>query len=447
MKIGTPTFGEIQVAQNVRFRPSKSSNTQKLNRLTLLVTFAITLIGGCGHAQPRPGIIVGSSMSPNLLGDHYFVTCSGCGFPYACDIEQANERPNLVCPNCGSKTDRSTCPTRLATSVEVQMNGSPIERWDTVAFRLPSDVSPNGNSMAGVKRVVGLPGETIEFRDGQLFSNGCVVRKTIDQQKAIRIPIHDSHYALPGNQCWFIPADSDWRLGPSFQFQPNSVDKADVQWIEFQNRRNYSHESNDLQAGKLFPIEDFYAFNQSLSRDLNPMDDVFVALETTIPIGGILAWQFNHRGEIFEFQIQSQPFSLTVSSPNETIESKLLKSDIELKTDDPMTIEFSSFDLRLLVWVNGKKVFCHELTESEQPVSADLLKIGAANRPLVIERIRIWRDLYYMSDQDRRSSNPTTVAEDGYYVLGDNLPISIDSRHWKSPTLPKANVIGKVISW
>lgn len=47
--------------------------------------------------------------------------------------------------------------------------GSP-ERGDVVVFRLPSDPSVNY-----IKRVVGLPGDTIVYRDHQLYVNGQVM--------------------------------------------------------------------------------------------------------------------------------------------------------------------------------------------------------------------------------------------------------------------------------
>src|ERR1700724_970407 len=52
----------------------------------------------------------------------------------------------------------------------------PIERGDVVVFWYPLD-----KSKSFIKRVIGLPGETIELRGGRLFVNG-------KKQKKIYIP-------------------------------------------------------------------------------------------------------------------------------------------------------------------------------------------------------------------------------------------------------------------
>ena len=46
-----------------------------------------------------------------------------------------------------------------------------VERWDVVAVRA-SDDRP-----AMIKRVIGLPGESIEFVGGDVFANGKLVTK------------------------------------------------------------------------------------------------------------------------------------------------------------------------------------------------------------------------------------------------------------------------------
>ncbi|MEM9635275.1 MAG: signal peptidase I [Pseudomonadota bacterium] len=48
----------------------------------------------------------------------------------------------------------------------------PVERGDILVFKLPSDTS-----IVYVKRVVGMPGDTIEMRDGVLHINGNPVKR------------------------------------------------------------------------------------------------------------------------------------------------------------------------------------------------------------------------------------------------------------------------------
>ena len=40
---------------------------------------------------------------------------------------------------------------------------------------------------------------------------------------------------------------------------------------------------------------------------------------------------------------------------------------------------------------------------------------------------------------------PLRVPEGEYFLLGDNRPNSADSRYWPRPTLPKRNLLGKVV--
>ena len=49
-----------------------------------------------------------------------------------------------------------------------------------------------------MKRVVGLPGESMRIVDGDVFVDGQIVRKTLAEQRAMRILVHDSRYRAAG---------------------------------------------------------------------------------------------------------------------------------------------------------------------------------------------------------------------------------------------------------
>ena len=43
-----------------------------------------------------------------------------------------------------------------------------------------------------MKRVVGLPGETIEIRGGDVYVNGAIARKSLAQQREMAVLVHDT---------------------------------------------------------------------------------------------------------------------------------------------------------------------------------------------------------------------------------------------------------------
>ena len=78
-----------------------------------------------------------------------------------------------------------------------------LERGDIITFYYPADPSKSY-----LKRVVGLPGETVEVRDGKVLINGNALdepyvapenNRISNVRKEIRIPV-DSYYVLGDNR-------------------------------------------------------------------------------------------------------------------------------------------------------------------------------------------------------------------------------------------------------
>ena len=63
------------------------------------------------------------------------------------------------------------------------------KRWEVAVFHFPGEPS-----QAYVKRVVGLPGESIRIIDGDVYVDGRIVRKSLEDQRAMRILVHDSRF-------------------------------------------------------------------------------------------------------------------------------------------------------------------------------------------------------------------------------------------------------------
>jgi hypothetical protein len=53
---------------------------------------------------------------------------------------------------------------------------------------------------------------------------------------------------------------------------------------------------------------------------------------------------------------------------------------------------------------------------------------------LQIDDLKVWRDIYYLDPQglSRSWEMPAPLGESEFALLGDNQPVSIDSRNWES---------------
>jgi signal peptidase I len=70
------------------------------------------------------------------------------------------------------------------------------------------------------------------------------------------------------------------------------------------------------------------------------------------------------------------------------------------------------------------------------------------------EKVEIKNGEVFINDQpltasfavipDKMNVSATIVPENEYYVLGDNRPESLDSRHWKKKTITRSEISGKI---
>ena len=118
----------------------------------------------------EPFVVPSSSMAPTLLGVHAELACRQCGYRFVYGLDDG-AAGRVLCPNCGHVQIEDADPPGLdGDRVLVDRSAfrcrSP-RRWEPVAFRSPAKAGE-----VVVKRVAGLPGETIEIRDGDVYADG-----------------------------------------------------------------------------------------------------------------------------------------------------------------------------------------------------------------------------------------------------------------------------------
>ncbi len=132
-------------------RMSGDSVTQKKEGLwetVKTVLYAVLIAVGIRTVAYEPFHIPSGSMIPSLLiGDFLFVSKFSYGY------------------------SKHSLPFSLPL-LNGRILASMPERGDVVVFKTPTD-----NSTDFIKRVIGLPGDRIQFREGRLYINGEVVQR------------------------------------------------------------------------------------------------------------------------------------------------------------------------------------------------------------------------------------------------------------------------------
>ena len=125
-------------------------------------------------------VIPTGSMAPSLMGAHKDIECAQCGhgFQIGASLEYKSDTTERlvvggICPNCRYENPLDL----IAEPNHTTFNGDRIlvskfaytirdpERWDVIVFKVPGQ--PQANY---IKRLVGLPGETLTVHNGDVFA-------------------------------------------------------------------------------------------------------------------------------------------------------------------------------------------------------------------------------------------------------------------------------------
>jgi len=138
-------------------------------------------------------VVPTGAMAPTVYGAHADVVCQNCGQEYAVSMSRwafsraGREAVPCACPNCGQRSEVGLHESiRRGDRILVEKISQP-RRWDLMVFRYPEDRKVNY-----IKRLVGMPGETVEIADGDVFVDGRRMSKEPLQSQDMWLFVHDS---------------------------------------------------------------------------------------------------------------------------------------------------------------------------------------------------------------------------------------------------------------
>ena len=156
-------------------------------------------------------VIPTGSMAPTLMGAHKDIFCDACNYNFRIGASRENSAGGEgvtvvggVCPNCrrvntldlaGDANDATFNGDRILVNKFSYVLSEP-ERWEVIVFKYPGNPKQNY-----IKRLVGLPGETLTLRHGDVFvrptgsgERSNIVRKSYSTLMAMSHVVHDTDY-------------------------------------------------------------------------------------------------------------------------------------------------------------------------------------------------------------------------------------------------------------
>jgi hypothetical protein len=490
-----------------------------------------------------PCRVVGGSMAEALLGVHRQVVCADCGRRFLYGADEAGP-PQAVCPNCGyAANDVATLPDLGGDRLLIDRAAfslRPPRRWEIVALRHPQQADE-----ILVKRVVGLPGELLEIRDGDVYVNGQIQRKSLEQQHALAILVHDSDYRPtldPTTAPRWRPQrpENGWKPAAAGFSHAAAAENGPIDWLVYHHVRRAAGNiagrrpsrslspgqrpgktaaiepmpsaqranrsaiswpvgSTDGQGRSHFPgrcpglgelspfgaigvpardvatsgpavqlppqhdvgqtgmsappsspvtsdkeiespVTDLCGYNQSQPRreeDVHAVADLLLSFRLAVLSGrGQFCVRASDAGRPFEIRLQfdeNRPrrFTYGLYRGDEPIPRRSGGWDVAIGEH---LVEVSLIDRQFLLAFDRQTVTAWPYERCSQP-SLTPLAIGVAGLEATVRSLRVYRDVYYAPSVcpggvASAAGSQTGLASDEYYVVGDNSPISDDSRSW-----------------
>lgn len=460
---------------------------------SVVVAFTLALLFRAFEAEAF--VIPTGSMAPTLLGRHKDLVCESCGRPYqlsASSEEDGHKVPESRCPNCGRVM--TLIRRQGGNGVEYDprypsFNGDRIlvsklaydfarpRRWDVMVFKYPEDAKTNY-----IKRLVGLPGETVFIRDGDIWiardgEPASIARKPPEKILAMLQCVYDSRYesseirragwpacfadwsgSAAGTPAWKTPDD-----GRSFEVDCVGDATATLRYRHLlptpDDWARIEKGERAEQTATPSLIDDFQPYNPGPGpRRPIWVGDIGIDVELeSFSASGSVVLDLVEAGVVHRCTIDLATGEATLAIPG-VAGNAVPRARTPVRGTGSWRLLVANVDDEVSLFVNGRPVAFDRSTsyahreKAAEPVLAggtpgdatpgDLAPVGitAVGSKLRVSQMRVLRDIYYRTAPEMgatsalaatRSRDGYPLAADQFFMLGDNSSASKDSRLWR----------------
>ncbi len=290
-------------------------------------------------------------------------------------------------------------------------------------------VAREGDPIPLVKRVAGLPKESVQLDRGDLLIDG--KRLPADAPRPPPILVYDSRLASAegafeaahGRDALWTESGGGWRV--------------DAREIGLDSTDGLQHMRRPLTDGYLAP-------DGTLVRGSTDVDDAVVECDVLLEqAGGRLLLELAEQGDVFRFALEPKSPTLAAASVarlRHGVQDEVLASrDVALAVGAWTHVRCSNVDNDLAFEIAGAEPICCGYDENvfeendrlkEGRTFGSRVRFGGQAGAFSFRALRVLRDLYYTGRGTHGTSAPEDLGPDEYFVLGDNSATSRDSREW-----------------
>ncbi|MCH2211230.1 MAG: signal peptidase I [Fuerstiella sp.] len=426
---------------------------------SIAIAFALAFLFKTFQAEAY--VIPTGSMAPTLYGRHKELTCPGCQFEFrvgaSTEIDDSTgyvypdfRIDKTLCPNCRLEVDAFDAPVFNGDRIIVNKQVMNYSRFDVVVFKNPEEGHVNY-----IKRLVGMPGETIRVRQGDLWmrrgedESWQMLRKDDPAiQRDIQLLVYDDRYppydlvdeGFPERWVPSIESTDDPLAIAGWMESPNAwtadretrrytATAADDQWhwIRYRHlvRPNMGGDAR-IEPPRASLISDYCGFNVAKPREGADSfrTDVYWVGDLTVNCTLDVIEAADDAAIRLELIEGPNTFGCVIDPVSGNIEitrvNRLQDRDLErphvlgtavgdIRGVGSWEISFANVDNRILLWIDGDLVnfdqplLIHQSfgdVPLNRPGEADTVPSGIAvrNATVIVNDLVLQRDIYYRND-------------------------------------------------